>query len=319
MSRRRAAALAAALAVAAPTVAAPAAAEDLAAHGRDFRLTAEPVALGPGDLHGRVQLVGAWKLRGRDAAFGGISGLLIEGERFLAVTDRGSWITARFTPAADEILSGARIAPILDAEGRALPAETGTDAESLARSGETVFVSFEKDQRIARHLGAGRVGDEIRPPGASELDGNAGLEALTALPDGRLLVLAEDRRSGGFPYWILGPEGVEAEGRLPVLTKHDITAAAIGPDGMLYIAQRHYSFADGVSLRLLRYGLDDEGRPLPESATRLAAFDSASGIDNMEGLALTEGPEGSIILWLISDDNFNPAQRTLLLAFRLDG
>ncbi len=40
-------------------------------------------------------------------------------------------------------------------------------------------------------------------------------------------------------------------------------------------------------------------------------------IDNMEGLAVHRTDAGDIILTLISDDNFSPLQRTLLLQFRL--
>jgi hypothetical protein len=40
-------------------------------------------------------------------------------------------------------------------------------------------------------------------------------------------------------------------------------------------------------------------------------------IDNMEGLAVHRTPAGETVLTLISDDNFNPLQRTLLLQFTL--
>lgn len=41
-------------------------------------------------------------------------------------------------------------------------------------------------------------------------------------------------------------------------------------------------------------------------------------IDNFEGLAVRELPRGGLLLYLISDDNFNFFQQTLLLQFRLD-
>jgi hypothetical protein len=57
--------------------------------------------------------------------------------------------------------------------------------------------------------------------------------------------------------------------------------------------------------------------PRPESAEELAAFGPLSGIDNMEGLAVAPGPGGALTLWLVSDDNFNPPQRTILVALSL--
>jgi hypothetical protein len=40
-------------------------------------------------------------------------------------------------------------------------------------------------------------------------------------------------------------------------------------------------------------------------------------IDNMEGLAVHRAKNGDVVLTLISDDNFNPLQRALLLQFTL--
>ena len=40
-------------------------------------------------------------------------------------------------------------------------------------------------------------------------------------------------------------------------------------------------------------------------------------IDNMEGLSVHRAADGALVLTLISDDNFSPLQRTLLLQFTL--
>ena len=40
-------------------------------------------------------------------------------------------------------------------------------------------------------------------------------------------------------------------------------------------------------------------------------------IDNMEGLSVHRAPDGALVLTLISDDNFSPLQRTVLLQFTL--
>jgi hypothetical protein len=43
--------------------------------------------------------------------------------------------------------------------------------------------------------------------------------------------------------------------------------------------------------------------------------DMAYQIDNMEGLAVHRAGDGATVLTLISDDNFSPLQRTVLLQF----
>jgi hypothetical protein len=49
----------------------------------------------------------------------------------------------------------------------------------------------------------------------------------------------------------------------------------------------------------------------------LIEADLGDEIDNMEGLNVHRTADGEIVLTLISDDNFSPVQRTLLLQFTL--
>ncbi len=49
----------------------------------------------------------------------------------------------------------------------------------------------------------------------------------------------------------------------------------------------------------------------------LGRFAPPYPIDNMEGIAAWRTPEGATRILLLSDDNFNPLQRTLLLLFEL--
>ena len=41
-------------------------------------------------------------------------------------------------------------------------------------------------------------------------------------------------------------------------------------------------------------------------------------IDNMEAMAVHEDSRGATVITILSDDNYNPLERTLLLQFRLD-
>ena len=42
-------------------------------------------------------------------------------------------------------------------------------------------------------------------------------------------------------------------------------------------------------------------------------------VDNFEGIALQSLEDETLRIWIISDDNFNPRQRTLLMAFDVSG
>jgi hypothetical protein len=50
-----------------------------------------------------------------------------------------------------------------------------------------------------------------------------------------------------------------------------------------------------------------------ETLGRLSGSDT---IDNMEALVAEAAPDGTVLLTVVSDDNFSAAQRTLLLQFR---
>jgi len=52
-------------------------------------------------------------------------------------------------------------------------------------------------------------------------------------------------------------------------------------------------------------------------AEELARLAVPYAVDNLEGVHATRGARGETLLWLMSDDNFNRAQRTILLLFEL--
>ncbi len=289
------------------------------ADGHAVRISAEPLQLTGGELSGLVQR-GAWVLKGDRPEFGGLSGLLIRGGKLFAVSDRGWWLGADISDIAGEpVLTNARMAPILDPQGRAYD-KSGGDAEGLAwdvtaEGVDRLAISFERDHRIMRLGADGTVSDPIAPEIFDRLHRNRGIEALAQLPGGGLIALAEGRDGDFAPVFVLRPDGGIVEAGLHMTWLHSVTGADLGPDGKLYLLLREYSALFGISIRVMRYSLAGDGVPVPESAETLAAYEAASGIDNMEGIALEARPDGPTRLWLISDDNFRGTQRTVLVAF----
>jgi hypothetical protein len=47
--------------------------------------------------------------------------------------------------------------------------------------------------------------------------------------------------------------------------------------------------------------------------------DMGQQIDNLEGIAVHREASGAVVMTLVSDDNFSPLQRTLLLQFTMVG
>jgi hypothetical protein len=83
------------------------------------------------------------------------------------------------------------------------------------------------------------------------------------------------------------------------------------------VLERRFSWARGLAIRI---------RAVPFTAIKPGALvdgpelfiaDMGQQIDNMEGLSVHRDASGALVLTLISDDNFSPLQRTLLLQFTL--
>ncbi|MEM7498043.1 MAG: esterase-like activity of phytase family protein [Pseudomonadota bacterium] len=305
--------------------------------GEGLAIRAEPVTVTPDALTG-LRVEAAWELTAQHPAFGGFSGLLVgvedqsaaeapvvgEGRGFIAVSDRGALLGARYLPAdAACPLRNAAFAPLTDASGAPLTGEAA-DAEGLAAAPPALLVSFERRHRIVA-LGPRALTRADRA--FSRLSDNAGLEALAVVPAGldgagSVIAIAERPDADGFPVFVmrggLAARAALEESRLVLPGPHLVTGADIGPDGRLYLLRRDYDPATGVSIVVEAMPLASlliEGAPA--DVTMLARFGPESGIDNMEAIAAWAHEDGSARVTILSDDNFNPGQRTLLVELSL--
>ena len=322
--------------VAAGIVAVLALAND-AALGAPIALSARQVALDPTDaaVHrvGRLEFLGGLALGSDEDAFGGLSGLSVTADgRLTAVSDRGHWFTARIVrDGAGRLvdLVDGELAPLLDTEGRPVRGEW-RDAEALERlPGGDTLVSFERRHRVWRYA-AGAEGlhgraTPVRTPEALERAPlNGGLEAIAPLPDGRILMLSQGlgHGDGARAGWLVGA-GIEAFGYRPA-PDFKPTDAAVLPNGDVLVLSRHFSLIGGIRARLERIPAAAIGAGTVLQGALVASFEPPLTVDNFEGVAAVgdgdgrDGGAGGTLVYIVSDDNFNFLQRTLLLLFRLD-
>jgi hypothetical protein len=97
----------------------------------------------------------------------------------------------------------------------------------------------------------------------------------------------------------------------------DVTDAALTPRGDLLILERSFSWLRGAGMRIRRFPLAGLKPGAVLDGPELIRADPSHQIDNMEGLSVHRGAAGEIVLTIVSDDNFSPLQRTLLLQFTL--
>lgn len=76
-------------------------------------------------------------------------------------------------------------------------------------------------------------------------------------------------------------------------------------------------FEDGKAVRQIDGDIDQRARYrfIETGWRKLAEIDMLMTIDNFEGIAAKELPDGRVRLYVVSDDNFSPTQRTLLMVF----
>ncbi len=279
---------------------------------------------------GALEFRGGLVLASKDRDFGGISGLHIfpDGESFLAHSDRGSWIRGKFKRDGDRIVAieNAEIAPVRGPDGKTLYARRWHDTEALTTDGENFYVGIERRNQILRYRfaaeGLAAIGIPIQVPnGIRELPFNQGLEALAFVPKGMplagsLLAISERGldQQGNILAFILGGT-TPGSFTIRRADNFEISDAAISPSGHLVILERYFRFYSGIHLRIRAIPLSEiKPNALVDGKVLIEAGQSFE-IDNMEALAITKNAAGETLLTLMSDDNFNSFQRTILLRF----
>ena len=283
---------------------------------------------------GALTFRGGLVLNSPDPEFGGISGLKVaaDGASFLAVTDKGVWLRARivYRDGRPIAIRDAEMAPMLGADGHPLNRRGWYDSEAFAEDGGTVYVAFERVNRIVR-FNFGRDGLQARaqpvtiPPAVRSLPNNRGLECLAIAPKrsplaGALIAISERGLDGGgnIQGFLIGGKqpGSFAVKRTD---EFDVSDCALTPTGELLILERRFSWLRGVAMRIRRLPLGEVRPGVLLDGPALIFADMGQQIDNMEGLSVHRSADGALVLTLISDDNFSQLQRTVLLQFTLAG
>ena len=304
------------------------------------KVTAFPISFDRDDearvSFGKLRYRGGLNLFGRSSHFGGYSAIAIDpsGGALLALSDAGTWMRAQLSYDGRWLkgFSDAVLGPILGQNGQPLRTVAEQDSEALALATGTVqagqaYVGFERSHRIMRYPFTTKRfgppnGTVPLPKAARSMSANLGLEAVALIRAGRLkgTILAFSERlkdrNGNLIGWLIGGP---APGMVVVqrLGEFDITDATGLPDGGLILLERRFRYSEGVKMRIRRIRPSEIGRgKLIKGEVLLEATDRLN-IDNMEAVAVHRSRAGETILTLMSDDNFNPFQRTLIMQFAM--
>ncbi len=274
---------------------------------------------------GVLTFISAWEMQSDNPNFGGVSGVTaLRDGRFLGISDAGTMIG--FDPPGTQTGNASFIVPLPAAFGAEI-SYRDKDSEGIAYNRETgqVWISYEGKSAIRRMPPSfSRIDGITRSTILKAWDGNSGGEAMARLSDGRFLLFSEDqeRSDGSYDALLYSADPVEPESQIirfsyRAPSGYNPTDAVQLPSGEVLVLNRRIGFPEGFSakLTLLNPAKIASGETLKGRV--IASLASPLLVDNMEGITLTQEKD-KIIVWMISDNNFNIWQRTLLMKFELN-
>ncbi|MDP1732315.1 MAG: esterase-like activity of phytase family protein [Devosia sp.] len=279
---------------------------------------------------------GGLELQSAADTFGGLSGLdFTDGQgRLVMVTDRGNFVSGQliYDDAVRPLsLVGVRIEPIRNSRGAELPRAFARDAEAVAvveRDGVPVAVrvGFENLTRVADFelvdgVPTGPAREVGIPAWLTDTRTNKSLESVCIAPPaspiaGSTLLLTEGviDDDGLHSAWLLGRND---RGALSYASSvgSDPTDCAFLPNGDLLVLERGIAFLT-FNMKLKRVPAA-EVKPGAHMVGEVLLEAAGPEVDNLEAVAVHAAPDGTTRITLVSDNNFNDWQRSLLLEFSL--
>jgi hypothetical protein len=292
----------------------------------DARALPLSLATPPPSHAGVLPFLGAWILSSDNAGFGGLSALRVEDDdRVLALSDSGTLMG--FSLGRDD-RHRPFIAPLPIRPDERDEPWWMWDSESLTHDPATdrYWVGFELQQRICRYSpGFARVEACRFWPEIDAWPSTGSIESLARLPDGRFIAIAEmGMTSDGYHDTLLfAGDPADPATPSPIHLRYappqgfrPTDAVALDSRHLIVLNRRltlQYLFTATIAI------VELPERPMPGAriqARTLAQLTPPLLADNFEGVALSH-ERGQPRLWIISDDNHEFFQRTLLLKFAL--
>lgn len=271
---------------------------------------------------GELIFLAAWELGSGNGDFGGISALTaLPDGRFVGVSDAGTLIGFGLT--SDDRIDRPFIAPLPESEG---PGKSFRDRDSEGitydRDSGQFWVSYEAKHAIRRFSRSfARSNGMVRPAEMQSWPSNKGAETIVRLSDGRFIAIAESLEEDIHDALLFSGDPVEpgtviARFKYRPPAGYRVTDGAMLPDGRLLLLHREIGIPKGFAAKLALVDPENIVKDARIKGHVIATLTPPLLVDNMEGVAVTSD-NGRTIIWLISDNNFNIFQRTLLMKFRL--
>lgn len=283
--------------------------------------------LSPSELKYRGTLI----LNSPYPAFGGFSDILLSDDRknFLAISDLGFWLKGSLNYKQDGSLKGverkAEMGQLLNTEGKTFAVKNYADSEALCRAPESGYlVAFERVHRINRYDSgkslnlSGKATSLSIPEHLKNIPVNGGIETILKLPDNSIFTLAEgDDSVSPLSKAAMLVNGEWTSFEYKRNSHYRPTSAGNLADGRILILERKYLGPGTLGIRFctINRAQIKEGAILTPEL--FCEINLPIPRDNYEGMDIINDEKGNQWIYIISDNNFSPVQRTLLTLFEL--
>ena len=274
-----------------------------------------------------LEYVSGLELNSNHEDFGGLSGLIIEdNNNFTTIGDQGIWMTGQLILNNNDELTSISNAKLgyLKNEKNIYLVQSGklfTDAEAVELFNGKLVVSFERNHRILSYEKIEGVSqlfyDKIK---LLDLPNNGGIEAMTSLKDNSLIFISEDLvdsndRIVGFRLYEnkLSKIFVKKNGSFKP------TDLSVLPSGDILMLERSFTPIKGAKARISLIKYQDIIESPLITPIYIDTISPPMIVDNFEGISSIKSNSGGYFIFILSDDNFNFLQKTILLQFHWDG
>jgi len=269
-----------------------------------------------------AQYLSSYRWAEPEDMFGGFSGIEIsdDGLQIVTVSDAGVIATGQIIREENQgTIIGVKdyeLNPIRTIRGGPVLG-IDDDAEGVALDSDgRIYVSFEGFHRIRRY------DTKLAPatgisghPDFAKMQNNSALEALAIDAQGRIYTLPE--RSGNlarpFPVYRWDGESWVQPFSIPRRGPYLPVGADFGPDGKLYLLERHLNGIFGFRTRIRRFTISDDQVTGEEQL--LETTTGKHG--NLEGIGVWTDASGALRVTMIGDDNFQSFLSTELVEYRI--
>lgn len=237
--------------------------------------------------------------------------------------NRSAWFEANILYDEAGNLSGVsyiRSGQLTGLDGKTVPGAV----EAMAWDGQGFLIAFDDRGQIYRYAGSSPSGDVFanKPvvvyEGKNLAVGNAGLESLAVLPDGRIFALWEkDEWSNEAVAWLISKQ--QTQSFIYEAEANPGGATTLADGSLLVLERQFYSIFSGIQVRLVQVPQEALGGSDKVLKGKVLFDVTSMSLDNFEGLSACRKDNRQIV-FAISDNNgdWDGSQETLLIMIELE-